>query len=364
MAKPRVYVEDTTVISYLTAQPSRDLVLAAHRKSRASGGRVGIGSTCSSQRLCLKKSLGLMPWRQPVASPRPRAWPSFPVTEPARALARGFLEAAAIPLQGGHRRRTRGDRRHAGVDFLVTLELSTHRQCGGPREDRGRVSSRRISASGHLHPAGNYSRGGSMSRDPIIDEVRAIRDAIAKEHNYDLDSIFRMLQSREMTSGRSHVTLPPRRLTVATAIAPDTRPNRTLQPTPLRVAAEWRCTGIRDSGIRDQGFEDAAFASAWTACTIDIRPMPLPIEMFCRKICSTMSALTRGDFRGGQARQRLVEDRGERLARKCPTDSRPRSAASSCRPAASAPRRRRRTRTAGSGATCRRAASRSRAALP
>lgn len=29
-----------------------------------------------------------------------------------------------------------------------------------------------------------------MSQDPIIDEVRAIRDAIAKEYNYDLNSIF------------------------------------------------------------------------------------------------------------------------------------------------------------------------------
>lgn len=54
-----------------------------------------------------------------------------------------------------------------------------------------------------------------MSRDPIIDEVRAIRDAIAKEHNYDLDSIFRMLRSRETTSGRPHVTLSPRLLPVA-----------------------------------------------------------------------------------------------------------------------------------------------------
>ena len=29
-----------------------------------------------------------------------------------------------------------------------------------------------------------------MSDDPIVDEVRAIRDAIADENNYDLDAIF------------------------------------------------------------------------------------------------------------------------------------------------------------------------------
>ncbi len=53
-----------------------------------------------------------------------------------------------------------------------------------------------------------------MSRDAIIDEVRAIRDAIAREHNYDIDSIFLMLREREATSGRPHVTLPPKLLHV------------------------------------------------------------------------------------------------------------------------------------------------------
>ena len=60
-----------------------------------------------------------------------------------------------------------------------------------------------------------------MNRDPIIDDVRAVRDAIAREHNYDLDSIFRMLRAREMTSGRSHVTLPPRLSPVATSTEPE-----------------------------------------------------------------------------------------------------------------------------------------------
>ena len=49
-----------------------------------------------------------------------------------------------------------------------------------------------------------------MSRDPIIEEVRAIRDDIAREHNYDLDSIFRMLRRRESES--PHVKLPSKRL--------------------------------------------------------------------------------------------------------------------------------------------------------
>lgn len=41
-----------------------------------------------------------------------------------------------------------------------------------------------------------------MNKDLIIDEMRAIRDAIAREHNYDLDSIFQMLCETESKSDR------------------------------------------------------------------------------------------------------------------------------------------------------------------
>ncbi len=58
-----------------------------------------------------------------------------------------------------------------------------------------------------------------MSEDAIIDEVRAIRDAIAREHNYDLDSIFRMLRQCQAESQESHVTFPPNRLTTPMADA-------------------------------------------------------------------------------------------------------------------------------------------------
>lgn len=51
-----------------------------------------------------------------------------------------------------------------------------------------------------------------MSDDPIVDEVRAIRDAIADENHYDLDAIFEMLRKREATSPALHVTLPARLL--------------------------------------------------------------------------------------------------------------------------------------------------------
>jgi hypothetical protein len=51
-----------------------------------------------------------------------------------------------------------------------------------------------------------------MFRDPIVEEVRAIREAFAKEHGYDVKAIVRALQREEAESGRRVVSLPPKRL--------------------------------------------------------------------------------------------------------------------------------------------------------
>ena len=49
-----------------------------------------------------------------------------------------------------------------------------------------------------------------MIRDPIVEEVRAIRDELAKRHNYDIDAIVRALQKASLDEGRQPVSLPPR----------------------------------------------------------------------------------------------------------------------------------------------------------
>ena len=50
-----------------------------------------------------------------------------------------------------------------------------------------------------------------MIEDPIVAEVRKIRDRHAAKFNYDLDAIFRDLKEKEKTSGRAYVSFPPRR---------------------------------------------------------------------------------------------------------------------------------------------------------
>jgi hypothetical protein len=49
--------------------------------------------------------------------------------------------------------------------------------------------------------------------DPIIDEIRRIRDEHAAEHGNDLWRIVRDYQRRQKESGRAYVTLPPRKPT-------------------------------------------------------------------------------------------------------------------------------------------------------
>ncbi|MEW5830142.1 MAG: hypothetical protein AB1846_14710 [Chloroflexota bacterium] len=53
-----------------------------------------------------------------------------------------------------------------------------------------------------------------MWNDPIVDEVRRVRDAHARKFNYDLQAIAADLKKQQETSGRKFITLPPRKPTV------------------------------------------------------------------------------------------------------------------------------------------------------
>jgi hypothetical protein len=49
-----------------------------------------------------------------------------------------------------------------------------------------------------------------MWHDPIVNEVRAIRDAHARLHKFDLDRIFLDLKEQELRSGRTFLKLRSR----------------------------------------------------------------------------------------------------------------------------------------------------------
>lgn len=51
-----------------------------------------------------------------------------------------------------------------------------------------------------------------MRRDPIVDEVRAIREAIAEEHGNDLKAIVATFQRQDAASDVPRVSFPAKRL--------------------------------------------------------------------------------------------------------------------------------------------------------
>jgi hypothetical protein len=46
--------------------------------------------------------------------------------------------------------------------------------------------------------------------DPVIDELRKVRDTLAKECDYDIEKMVEAAKERQEASGRKVVTLPPR----------------------------------------------------------------------------------------------------------------------------------------------------------
>jgi hypothetical protein len=63
--------------------------------------------------------------------------------------------------------------------------------------------------------------------DPIVDEVRRIRDAHAAKFNYDPKAIFRDIKEQEKRSGRKYVSFADDTIETKPRVAP----NHALQPT-------------------------------------------------------------------------------------------------------------------------------------
>ena len=63
--------------------------------------------------------------------------------------------------------------------------------------------------------------------DPIVDEVRRVRDAYAARFNYDLRAIYRDLKEREKLSGRTLVSY---------AVESGTEPSQSPRPVGLGTA--------------------------------------------------------------------------------------------------------------------------------
>jgi hypothetical protein len=63
-----------------------------------------------------------------------------------------------------------------------------------------------------LHSGGAAGMTSTDMPDPIVEEVRAIRDAYARSLNYDLAAIVADLQARQAEHAHLVVTLPSKRI--------------------------------------------------------------------------------------------------------------------------------------------------------
>jgi hypothetical protein len=69
-----------------------------------------------------------------------------------------------------------------------------------------------------------------MTPDPVVSEVRKVREEIARGYNYDLHALCEAIRSEERISDRVFVTLQPR--------TPQTRSSATaLKPVESKVGA-------------------------------------------------------------------------------------------------------------------------------
>jgi len=124
-------------------------------------------------------------------------------------------ETGRTPHDGSRRRSSRRNGGCSRDGRPAHLELQAHRERDDAWNNRKAVPSGRLRATYHLYAPGAPGGASTMRKsDPIVDEVRAARDAIAKEFDYDIERIAQAIKAREVLSGREVVRLAPRKVTV------------------------------------------------------------------------------------------------------------------------------------------------------
>ncbi len=207
--KPRIYLE-TTIPSYLTAWPSRDLVRAAHQQITREWWQRRHGYEPFISQLVVRECQAGDPIAAAARLEALEGLSLLAESEEAESLARDLLDRVPLPD------RAAADALHIataavhGMDYLLTRNC-THIANAALRgrievvcRDAGfdrRRSARRKSCLGVK----------TMNEDDVVREVRAARDEYCRQFGYDLVAIVRELREQERVGGRRVVHLSPRR---------------------------------------------------------------------------------------------------------------------------------------------------------
>ena len=209
--KPKVYIE-TTVISYLTARPSRDIVTLAHRQItqewwRSAARRFDL---VASDVVRVKAAEG-----DPDAA-RDRLGKLAHVgilnlSAEASALAEELLDAGALPRSANQEAVHIAMAAVNGVDYLVTWNLRYIANASA------RTAIERTCRRAGYRPTVVCTPEALLETDascddPIVAEVRAIRAELAAKHGNTVESIFKHYRAVQRTSGRTYVSYPAKRV--------------------------------------------------------------------------------------------------------------------------------------------------------
>jgi hypothetical protein len=77
-----------------------------------------------------------------------------------------------------------------------------------------------------------------MIVDSVVEEVRRIREAYAKQFGYDLQAMYRDLKEKERRSGRRIVSFPPRKPKAVAQAVPVAAPTQPGSANPAAAGME------------------------------------------------------------------------------------------------------------------------------
>ena len=223
--KPRVYLE-TTIPSYLTTWPSRDLIRAAHQQLTREWWDRRAGFDLFISRSVVTECRAGDP---DAAAARMAALVGLPLLEQSEdvgALAEALVRGVPLPPQAA------ADALHIataavhGMDYLVTWNCAHIANV----ILRPRIEAL-CQARGHTPPlilyAGRISRtpGGTvMIEDDIIREIRATREAFAAANGYDVRAMAATLREMDRLGSERVVRLSPKPVATPPPAAADAPP--------------------------------------------------------------------------------------------------------------------------------------------
>lgn len=210
--KPKVYVE-TTVVSYMTARPSHDIVTLAHQHITREWWRsAALRFDLVASDIVRDEAAG---GDAAAARARMEALAQVAVLDSSAevgTLADELLDAGAIPRRASQAGLHVAIAATNKVDYLVTWNLR-HLASASARSAIERTCRRAGYRLTICTPEElPETEGRTSCEDPIVAEVRAVRERLFAKHGGTVAGLFQHLREVQRTSGRTYVSYPPTRI--------------------------------------------------------------------------------------------------------------------------------------------------------